>query len=93
MNFFEAAESMKNGIAVQSLVSFTTYQMSKEGLLAEGNLVPFSHLTPDEANGEWREVKILETMEEINKLSNTEKSQLLDEAIKHYEFIQKHKKE
>jgi hypothetical protein len=91
INFFEAVESMKRGIPVESLVSYTTYQMSKEGLLAEGLVVPFEHLTVQEANGEWREVNIVETMEEFNQLTDEQKSQILDEAIKHFDFHEKHR--
>lgn len=92
MNFLQACESMKNKIVVESLVSYTTYQMSKEGLLAEGMLVDFDHLTNQEANGEWREVTVIETMDEVNKLSPDETKQLLDDAIKHYDFHEKHRK-
>lgn len=86
MNFYQACESMKNRIAVESLVSHTTYEISKEGLLAEGLLVPFDHLTTEEANGEWREVTVIETMKEFQQLSEAQKQQILEDAIKHFEF-------
>ncbi|MCP1161213.1 MULTISPECIES: hypothetical protein [Bacillus] len=86
MDFFEAMETMRKGIPVESLVSYTTYEMSKEGLLAEGILVPFEHLTVEEANGEWRKVTIIQTLEALRNLSDDQVQQLLKESVIHYKF-------
>ncbi|PPA85003.1 hypothetical protein C4A75_09505 [Brevibacillus laterosporus] len=91
MNIYQAIELMKNKKSVESLVSFTMYEMSKEGLLAEGILVPFEYLTPKEINGEWREVEVIEREEDFSNLSSEQKEQILVDAMKHYKFINEHK--
>lgn len=91
MDFLQAAESMKKGIPVESLVSCTVYEMSKEGLLAEGLLVDFDYLTTEEANGEWREVRVITTMEEYQSLTSEEKEQIFQDAMKHFEFHEKNR--
>lgn len=89
MDFNQAAKLMSEGKAVQSLVSFTTYEMSSEGLLAEGLLVSDEHLTTEETNGEWREVRVIETEEELQSLTTDQKEQLLNDAAKHFAFNRK----
>ncbi|MED1789066.1 MULTISPECIES: hypothetical protein [Brevibacillus] len=91
MNYYQAIELMKNKKAVESLVSFTVYEMSSEGLLAEGILVPFEYLTPEEANGEWREVDVIESEEDYNNLSSEQKEQMLVDVMKHYQFVNEYK--
>lgn len=91
MDFFQAVKSMKSGIAVQSLVSKSLYEVNKEGLLCEGLPVSFDHLTEVEGNGEWQEVTIIEKMEDYQKLSSEQKKRILDEAIEAYEFHTKHR--
>lgn len=89
MNFHEACASMAKRIAVQSLVSKTTYEMSKKGLLlAEGLEVPVTHLTVEEANGEWQEVTVIESMEEFQKLSDEEVERILQDSVEHFKFNQ-----
>lgn len=70
LNFFQAVKSMEKGVPAESLVSNITYEMSKKGLIADGELVPFANLTADEARGPWREVKIHEITEGLNRLIN-----------------------
>ncbi|MGG1444946.1 hypothetical protein ABE354_23430 [Brevibacillus laterosporus] len=91
MNYYQAIELMKNKKSVESLVSFTVYEMSNEGLLAEGILVPFEYLTSEEKNGEWREVEVIESEEDYNNLSSEQKEQMLMDTMKHYKFINEYK--
>lgn len=70
MNFFQAVKAMEKGVPVESLVSNITYEMKKKGLVADGELVPFSNLTTDEARGPWREVNIKKITEGANHLIN-----------------------
>lgn len=86
MDFYDAIDSMRAGIPIQSLISKTVYQISKEGLLAEGMNVPLDYMTTIEANGEWREVTIIETKEELEMLTLEEQSALLDDAMIHFDF-------
>lgn len=67
MNFLQAAQFMDKRIPVLSLVSNTTYVMSKKGLLAEGELVSFEHLTTDEVRGEWKEVRVIDIIQNFSK--------------------------
>lgn len=89
MNFNQACESMGKGIPVESLVSKITYEMSKDGLMAEGLLVSFDYLTAEEANGKWREVTIIESVEELEKLSPKDKERILSDAYQHALFNEK----
>lgn len=86
MDFYEAVESMRKGIPVQSLVSKTIYEVNSEGLLAEGLPVSTEYMTVKEANGEWQEVEIIETMDEFDKLTEEDKSRILTDGIESYEF-------
>ena len=88
MIFEEAMKRVGQGETVQSLVSFTNYSMSGDfDFLAEGEVVdPLKYLTEAEVSGEWREVEIIEKREDFEKLSADEKSQLLDEAMVHFDY-------
>ncbi|MEK5393997.1 hypothetical protein NSQ59_27235 [Margalitia sp. FSL K6-0131] len=86
MNFEQAKETMKNGVPIQSLVSKTVYQISKDNLIAEGIPVPFDYLTEEEVNGKWMEVRLIDTMEEYEALSENDKKMILTEAFVQYEF-------
>jgi DNA polymerase III gamma/tau subunit len=89
MNFNQAAKLMGEGKAVQSLISYTTYEMTSETLLAEGLPVQNEYLTMLEANGEWREVQVIETAEELQKLTEEQMEQLMNESKKHFEYSQR----
>ncbi|WCK57180.1 hypothetical protein PP175_28750 (plasmid) [Aneurinibacillus sp. Ricciae_BoGa-3] len=90
MDFYQACESMTKGNAVESLVSKTIYEMSEKGLLAEGMLVPLDYVTVEEANGEWQEVTIIESMEDFEKLSPEQKQRILSNAYQHAKFNERH---
>jgi hypothetical protein len=90
LNYNQAVHLMNRGVAVQSLVSKTTYKLSNDVLLAEGLPVANEYITEEEKNGEWREVTIINTRQEYKTLSNKEIEDILSDAYIQFKFNEKH---
>lgn len=84
MVFDKAVEIMEKGGHVESLVSNTEYSMDlKENrLYSEGLPVGKNYITKEEMIGEWREVYIVQTKEDMDKLSEKERNTLIEETLK-----------
>lgn len=93
MKFKQAYKVIQVGKPIQSLVSKNLYELKGEVLLCEGLPVSNEHLTPQEINGEWQEVTIIDSMEDYQKLSSEEKSRIHKDAYEAYEFQNKYRGE
>lgn len=85
MNIEQALKIMYEGGSVESLVSNTAYNMEKLEdrfkLFAEGSPVDISYLTREEVNGEFREIFIVETQEQLDNLSEEEREKLINNTF------------
>ncbi len=97
MDIEQALKIMYECGKVESLVSNTVYSLEKLEdrfrLCAEGIPVDLSYLTKEEVQGEFREVYIVETQEQLNSLSDDDKTKLIDETFKVRENKRKFDKE
>lgn len=97
MNFEQALKIMYDGGSVESLVSNTVYNFKKLDdsyrLCAEGAPVEFTYLTKEEIQGEFREIHIIDTQEELDSLSEEDKDKLMDETFKAIQNKRKFDKE
>lgn len=88
---------MCEGGTVESLVSNTTYNFEKLQdrfrLCAEGIPVDLSYLTKDEVQGEFKEVNIVKSIEQLNCLTDEERRKLMDETFKRVKNKRKFDKE
>jgi hypothetical protein len=83
MNFDKALNKMAKGKDIQSEVSKTIYSMEMEGygkLFADGVEVKEDYITEDEMLGNWIEVKVARTEEEIKSMSEEAIKANLDDA-------------
>lgn len=97
MDSEQALKIMYEGGNVESLVSNTVYSLEKLEdrfrLCAEGIPVKLGYLTKEEMQGEFREVYIVETQEQLNSLSDDDKRKLIDETFKGIENKRRFDKE
>ena len=88
---------MCEGGTVESLVSNTTYNFEKLQdrfrLCAEGIPVDLSYLTKDVVQGEFKEVNIVKSIEQLNWLTDEERRKLMDETFKRVKNKRKFDKE
>lgn len=86
MDIEKALKIMYECGKVESLVSNTVYSLEKVEdrfrLCAEGIPVDLSYLTKEEIRGDFREVCIVETQEQLNSLSDNAKEKLMSETFK-----------
>lgn len=94
MNIEQALYIMLNGGHVESLVSRTAYNIeindktNSVKLHAEGLPVDFSYLSKEEVCGEFREVIIIDSQDELDALSNNDRDILIEETL-HSAFVKK----
>jgi hypothetical protein len=86
VTYDEAIIDLKNGEAIESLVSRTMYELKNGVLLAEGLPVEERFMTQEEKEGTWRRVHIIETMEEFNSLSEEELEDIFTAANTHFNY-------
>lgn len=92
MKFDKTLELMKNSKFVMSEVSKTVYSLSTEGngkLFAEGLEVSADYITEEEMLGDWNEVNIIQSEEELRKLPDEAVEKMLKDAYVKYQFDMK----
>lgn len=82
-SFEDALSIMEKGGHVESLESHTEYSMNLEEnqLYSEGLPVARDSITPKEMLGEWREVYIIETKEQWDKLLMKQREELIQKCL------------
>ena len=85
MNIEQAFMKMYKGSHVVSMVSNTAYSFKlledRVMLCAEGEAVPFTHLTKEELQGDFKEVYIIETKEDFDALDESTKDSLIKSTL------------
>lgn len=84
IDFDKVVELMTEGKAAISLVSNTIYEIKDNNLIAEGRVVDVEYLTKEEIEGEWQEVKIVETQEDYFNLTEEQKVKILTDSYEKY---------
>lgn len=86
MRYEQALELMNQGKVLLSKVSETVYEIKDRKLLAEGLEISFSKITAKERLGDWEEVRLIDSKEDFENLSDKEKENILSSAYKKYKF-------
>jgi hypothetical protein len=85
----EAQDVMVNGGIVESQVSFTRYEMLKNGvMLAEGQVIDERYIKDEEYDGGWKQVEYLkaETKEDLMNIPDEDIQKELSNAYKKAKF-------
>lgn len=86
MNWNESLELMKQGEVVESLVSYTQYEINEDGqLLAECSPVKEDYVVKEEKEGEFKVAKLV-----YENSSDEDISEFLGRTYKHALFMRKH---
>jgi hypothetical protein len=89
MNFNKALNKMAKGKDVQSEVSKTIYSIEMEGngkLFADGIEVKEDYITEEEMLGNWVEVKVVKTEEDVKQMSNEAIQANLNDAYLKFQY-------
>jgi hypothetical protein len=84
MKYNEALKIMERGGHAESLTSNTAYSIDVEEhqLYAEGLPVQNNYITKEEKKGAWREVYIVQSQEDLDKLTDVERETLFEETLR-----------
>jgi hypothetical protein len=95
MKWEDAEKVMASGGVVESQISFTKYEMLKNGtILAEGTQIDETYMTIQEKEGEWEQVEYLhaETKDDLMNIPDKDIQDLLRKGYKKAKFDMQYRK-